>query len=672
MNKKNHNHSKNNVTRREFIISTTVVGLSLTVFGCKKSEAPTPPTPTPPSGNGNALKITNAVIPNRLDFTAGTDFSFQGSGFAVGDKLIFVSQTDATKTFTIEIKAVTTNNATFTIPTGFATASYRITVARGSESHFLGSSEITIAFQNIPDIAGMTVKGSVYAAGVGLANVVVSDGIEVTKTDQKGIYYLPSNKAKNFVFVSIPGGYEVNNNNTILPVFHKGFTANANTVEVLDFELTTANNDKHVMLALGDMHLANRNNDVTQFQNGFLTDAAKTITKYKNEGYKVYGLTLGDMTWDTYWYENNYSFSQYLTLMKSINIPVFHTMGNHDNDPKITNNDWNAEASFRTNLGPTYYSFNIGKVHYIVLDNVQYINTPVAGRDEGSRNYNGVIVADQIAWLKKDLAMITDKSTPIVVGMHIQLNNAPTLSGQNETASLRLNNSTEFINAFAGFTDVNVITGHTHVCYAYENSNSLMEHNSGAICATWWWTGRSGYANNHICKDGAPGGYGIWKFDNKNYNWLYKSIGHEENYQFRAYDLNRVHITAARYAPNSTEAHLNPYKGPYASANTNNEILVNVWGFDKQWKVEVLENGVPLTVIRVRTLDPLHIISYEALRLNANAEPTEDFVTTNSSHFFKATANGATTPITIKVTDRFGNIYSETMNRPKDLVVSMK
>jgi hypothetical protein len=68
----------------------------------------------------------------------------------------------------------------------------------------------------------------------------------------------------------------------------------------------------------------------------------------------------------------------------------------------------------------------------------------------------------------------------------------------------------------------------------------------------------------------------------------------------------------------------------------------------------------------------LHIISYEALRLNANAEPTEDFVTTNSSHFFKATANGATTPITIKVTDRFGNIYSETMNRPKDLVVSMK
>lgn len=659
------------VTRRDFIITTTVAGLSLTVFGCKKSEATPTPAPTPPKGGENTLKISNFSIPNKLNFTKGKDFSFQGQGFAVGDKLIFVSQTDATKIFTIAIKSVTESSCAFTIPTTFIAASYRISINRGNENLLLGSSTVEFSFQEVPDVAGMTVKGTVYSAGIGIANVVVSDGAEVTKTDQNGIYYLPSKKAKNFVFVSIPSGYEVNNNNTILPAFHKSFSANVNTVENIDFELNAVNNDKHVMLALGDMHLANRNNDVTQFQNGFLTDAAKTINKYKSEGYKVYGLTLGDMTWDTYWYENNYSFNQYLSLMKSINIPVFHTMGNHDNDPYV-NNDWQAETAFRSSLGPTYYSFNVGKIHYIVLDNVEYINTNASQGTQGSRNYNGVIVADQIAWLKKDLAMIVDKTTPIVIGMHIQLNNAPTLNGQNETATLRLNNSTEFINTLAGFTDVNVITGHTHVCYAYENNANLMEHNSGAICATWWWTGKSGYANNQICKDGAPGGYGIWKFNDRNYNWQYKSIGLEENYQFRAYDLNKVHITAAKYAPNSTEEKLKPYKGPYENINSNNEILVNVWGFDKRWKVEILENGTPLTVSRVRTLDPLHIISYEALRVNVGAEPTEDFITTNSSHFFKAKANGATTPIEIKVTDRFGNVYTETMIRPKDLVVSMK
>ncbi|WP_218565308.1 metallophosphoesterase N-terminal domain-containing protein [Sphingobacterium multivorum] len=43
----------------------------------------------------------------------------------------------------------------------------------------------------------MTVKGVVYANGVGVANVVVSDGFEVTMTDAAGIYYLPSSKKEN-------------------------------------------------------------------------------------------------------------------------------------------------------------------------------------------------------------------------------------------------------------------------------------------------------------------------------------------------------------------------------------------------------------------------------------------------------------------------------------------
>ena len=667
MNRKKHTEPTTDVSRREFIIMTTVAGLSLTIFGCKKSESPQPePTPTPPTTNN--FTITNYSIPTTLTLPPNSEFSFQGTGFAMGDKLVFTSLTDATKTFTIDLKAVGTNNCTFIVPANFTAANYKISVTRGSQSFSLGTSTVEVPFKNIPDQADMTVKGTVYANGTGLANVVVSDGLEVTKTDQNGVYYLKSNKTKNFVFVSIPSGYEVENTKTILPVFYKAFTKNASTVEYQDFELKAVNNDKHVMLALGDMHLANRNNDLTQFQNGFLTDAAKTITKYKNEGYKVYGLTLGDMTWDNYWYSNNYGFAQYLDLMKPINIPVFHTMGNHDNDPYV-NADWQAETSFRSTLGPTYYSFNIGKVHYIVLDNIQYVNTGASQGSIGERNYNGTIVADQMTWLKKDLATITDKSTPIVVSMHIQLNNMPSI---NETSSLRLTNSTEFITALNGFTDVNVLTGHTHVAYAYENSTSLMEHNSGAICATWWWTGRSGYANNQICKDGTPGGYAIWKFNDRNYDWRYKSIGYEENYQFRAYDLNKVLITAAKYAPNSTDAKLKPYAGPYATANTNNEILVNVWGFDKRWTVEILENGAPLTVTRVSALDPLHIISYEALRLNAGADPTEDFVTDTTTHFFKAKASGATTPIQIKVTDRFGNVYTETMTRPKDLVVSMK
>jgi len=215
------------------------------------------------------------------------------------------------------------------------------------------------------------------------------------------------------------------------------------------------------------------------------------------------------------------------------------------------------------------------------------------------------------------------------------------------------------------------VTGHTHVNYAVENSETVMEHNTAAICATWWWTGKSGYAGNHICTDGSPGGYGVWEMNGTDIKWYYKSIGKSKSYQFRAYDLNKTYITAEAFAPNSTDALLAPYAGVYATSNTNNEVLINVWGYDPDWTVEVKEAGVPLTVKRVSALDPLHIISYEAMRLNVSATPTESFCTNSTAHMFKTTATSPTSTLDITVTDRFGNVYTETMTRPKDFTRTM-
>ena len=136
--------------------------------------------------------------------------------------------------------------------------------------------------------------------------------------------------------------------------------------------------------------------------------------------------------------------------------------------------------------------------------------------------------------------------------------------------------------------------------------------------------------------------------------------------------MNNCQITAATYAPKTTDALLAPYAKEYALINKNNEVLINVWGYDPQWKVEVTENGNPLVVSRVNAYDPLHIISYAALRLNANSVPTEDFTASKTAHMFKVKASNATSSLQIKVTDRFGRIFTETMVRPKALTWSMK
>ncbi|HMR83874.1 MAG TPA: calcineurin-like phosphoesterase family protein [Niabella sp.] len=523
---------------------------------------------------------------------------------------------------------------------------------------------------DIPDKAGMNVKGIVHANGSGIPNVVVSDGIAMTKTDAQGIYYLASSKVNPYVFISIPGNYEVSSERGI-PRFFQSLNLAASVVETKSFQLTPVDNANHVVLAMADLHLANRNNDISQFETGFIKDANDVIKSYKDRGVKVYGLTLGDLTWDTYWYTSRYFLDDYLSVMNKLDTSVFNIMGNHDNDPYYAN-DSQAEQTFKRTIGPSYYSFNLGKVHYVVLDNVEYINTGGTQGSIGDRSYNGKVVSTQMEWLKKDLATIS-KDTPVVVAMHIQLNNRPTLNASGQpTSTLRLSNSSELLAAFNGFSNIHILTGHVHINYAWENTAAIMEHNTGAVCATWWWTGKSGYAGNHICKDGSPGGYGIWEINDKDIKWKYKGIGCDQDYQFRAYDLNKCHITAAAYAPNSTDVLLKTYAGEYANENNNNEVLINVWGFDEKWKIEITEEGVPLTVSRVDVKDPLHIISYEAFRLNDNATPTSEFATTNSAHMFKVTASNATSTLVIKVTDRFGRVYTENMQRPKALTYSMK
>ena len=310
-------------------------------------------------------------------------------------------------------------------------------------------------------------------------------------------------------------------------------------------------------------------------------------------------------------------------------------------------------------------------MHYVLLDNVRYINTGGAEGVVGERNYEGVIVDPQMEWLRKDLTYLTDPSTPIVVAMHVNLYRNPLIAGGSQLDLLSLDNGSALQSLLARFDRVEVLTGHTHLNFTVEKDN-LMEHNVAAVCGTWWWTGKEGYADNYICKDGSPAGYAVWDQNGTDSQWYYKGTGEGRDYQFRTYDLNECHITAAKYAPGASEEDLARYTGSYATARTDNKVLINVWGYDPAWKVEVSENGIPLAVTRVSAKDPLHLISYEALRLDKGATPTSSFETDATGHMFEVTASSATSTLDIRVTDRFGRVYTEQTIRPKALSTDMK
>ncbi|WP_337514729.1 calcineurin-like phosphoesterase family protein [Alistipes shahii] len=609
------------------------------------------------------------TVPGSVDVTEGGEctFAVSGGGKSPLTTDTFILESDAGISYVCPIVNTSSDSFTVRLADGCETGYYKVFVKRDARKKSFGRIYINIV-EDIdfkPD-AGTTVYGIVSSAGVGVENVVVSDGAEVTVTNEKGIYQLKSAKKWGYVFISVPSGYEVPSVG-VLPQFHRALKNSADVVERADFKLEKVDGqDSYKIFMLGDMHLANRTGDLGQFAQ-FTSDLTDYMTRHKGE--KMYALTLGDMTWDLYWYSNSYYFPQYLNTINSQikNLQIFHTMGNHDNDFQ-TRSDYDAAVKYVDQICPTYYSFNIGKVHYVVMDDIDC--SSYDGTE--SRNYVKSLSAEQLDWLAKDLSHVA-KTTPVVVAMHAQVF-YPTTSGfkidHDQVNTLRL------FDILDGYT-VRFVTGHTHKLFNVTpdapivDGHNFREYNSGSVCASWWWSGNL-TPGIHIGTDGTPGGYGIWDVTGTDFQCLYKSTGWPEEYQFRSYDLNNVHFSMADVPlmPSDISASVKNAYMQYVNAypqNNDNEVLINIWNWNSDWTLSVVdENRKTLPYTEVWAYDPLHIAALSVKRFNnAKLTQTPSFITDKFTHFFKVKADDADTDLVITVKDEFGNEWTENMQRPK-------
>ena len=610
------------------------------------------------------------TVPGSVDVTEGGECTFAVTGGGGKSPLTtdtFILESDAGISYVCPIINTSSESFTVRLADGCETGYYKVFVKRDARKKSFGRIYINIV-EDIdfkPD-AGTTVYGIVSSAGVGVENVVVSDGAEVTVTNEKGIYQLKSAKKWGYVFISVPSGYEVPSVG-VLPQFHRALKNSADVVERADFKLEKVDGqDSYKIFMLGDMHLANRTGDLGQFAQ-FTSDLTDYMTRHKGE--KMYALTLGDMTWDLYWYSNSYYFPQYLNTVNSQikNLQIFHTMGNHDNDFQ-TRSDYDAAVKYVDQICPTYYSFNIGKVHYVVMDDIDC--SSYDGTE--SRNYVKSLSAEQLDWLAKDLSHVA-KTTPVVVAMHAQVF-YPTTSGfkidHDQVNTLRL------FDILDGYT-VRFVTGHTHKLFNVTpdapivDGHNFREYNSGSVCASWWWSGNL-TPGIHIGTDGTPGGYGIWDVTGTDFQCLYKSTGWPEEYQFRSYDLNNVHFSMADVPlmPSDISASVKNAYMQYVNAypqNNDNEVLINIWNWNSDWTLSVVdENRKTLPYTEVWAYDPLHIAALSVKRFNnAGLKSTPSFITDKFTHFFKVKADDADTDLVITVKDEFGNEWTENMQRPK-------
>ena len=538
---------------------------------------------------------------------------------------------------------------------------------------------------------GVTIYGTVECDGTPLEGVVVSDGYSIVKTDKKGVYNLVSEKRNGNVFVTIPGGYEAyTTGDDVVPQFWAHLTAEPTIAERHDFNLRKVDNNRHVIVAVTDIHLANRLNDVEVFTNSFVPSLTAEIEQYRKQGIPVYTICMGDSSFDLYWYDYNYDIGDFRRTLAKAKYPTqfFNSMGNHDNDgatPYDENTDFNATAKYRKAFGPTYYSFNLGKVHYIMLDNQLYLNEPSpkakkASGIVGARNHTPAITREQMDWLAKDLATVTDPATPIVIGLHSPIFRYKNYMDGEIDIRLPEEQQQEFVALLKPFKSVNILSGHTHrnrCCYGYRDSSkpdiaNITEHTVVAVSGTRWHT--SAFGGPQIGVTGEPAGCKIFPIDGTDIKWYFKPTEFDASTQFRCFDMNAVRDYYRTNGELKVLLDHFPNRTNYANFKKQNAVIVHVWDWAPDWKISITENGKELEVIRRKLDHPHYMIAYDIPKRlwMFDLGSASGKKKANNQHMFQAIASAPDTTIEVVVTDCFGNEYHQTMERPKPFHLHIK
>lgn len=472
------------------------------------------------------------------------------------------------------------------------------------------NAEPAVAASEKIDIANITLKGRVLSNGQGVANVAVTDGINVVLTDKGGNYQLLSNKTAQFIYISLPAGYAFPHEKSIARFFKQ--IDNKQSVFKADFDLTRLEKDdaNHAFVVWADPQIISKKDAAIMLETS-APDLRDLVASYP-AGTLMHGIGCGDLVWDHF-----ELYEDYKQAIGMSGIPFFNLIGNHDMDLDARTDDYSAQT-FKKNFGPTYYSFNRGQVHYVVLDDVFFIGT--------AKRYIGYLTETQLQWLEQDLSHVKPGTT-VVVSLHIPTNTGVKRRLNNKEDELGgvVSNREQLYKILAPYK-VHIMSGHTHMNEKWEDRN-MIEHVHGTVCGAWW--------TGPICSDGAPAGYSVYEVKGGEISWYYKSTGKPKDYQLKIYKKGYLQT-----APD--------------------EVVVNVWNWDSKWTVQWYEDGVLKGNMEQRVdYDPWTIELYKGDQLPKKHKWVDPTLT---DHLFFAKPSAGAKKITVTATDRFGKKYSQDMD----------
>ena len=451
---------------------------------------------------------------------------------------------------------------------------------------------------------GNTVYGLISdsVTGKGIAGVAVTDGSNVVVTDNNGVYQIPTNRWAKYVWITIPAAYEVPVDPTNgRPLFYTTSKIIVGKPNRNDWKLNPlpAVEEEFTIIAIGDPQ-CERASEAERFRTETLADIRSTISgaqSYENRYHNAYAITLGDITFDNVeLWPTMAELCSSVKLNNGNSIPIFNCIGNHDHDAD-RQNDKEATELYIENVGPTDYSFDRGRVHFVVMDNIICTTSTGFGADK-TWNYDGGYTSTQIAWLEKDLESVEDKANKmIVLSGHIPFRAGSTSGGSNVNKDKGYGDVLELMTQF---NEAHIFIGHTHypenylhTSYRTKNGQPVFEHVHGAACGGWW--------TSNIGVEGSPNGYSIYEVKGASmHNWVAKGTNKNASEQMRVYNANDTygHKYLYTWTTGGTGGKSNIKTS--GRADLANCFIATIWNDDAtNWEVELIVDGVSHRMQRV-------------------------------------------------------------------------
>jgi hypothetical protein len=463
----------------------------------------------------------------------------------------------------------------------------------------------------------------------GCRGVRVSNQREVVVTDAQGRYELPA-EDDMIVFVVKPKGWASPTDSTGIArsfYVHKpqgspalrfaGVAPTGALPQSVDFALRRHKEpNRFRVLLFGDTQPRNQQ-EIDYIAHDVVEDLVGSDA--------AFGITLGDIVFD-----NLALFGSIKRTIGLIGIPWVYVHGNHDTNADAPD-DARSDETWEREFGPAYHSFDVGQVHFVALDDIQWLPR-TAGQAAG---YTGGLGAKQLEWLRNDLKHVPLKQR-VVLMMHIPMEGIAErgdlfrlLEGRPNTFSVSAHTHTQehrFLGKEAGW---NGAEPHHHLI-------------SATVCGSWWSGAPDERGIPHATmSDGAPNGHSVLTFDGNRYSIAFVAAGRPTSYQMAIHAPEEVVASDADAA----------------------EVVVNVFAGSSRSTVEMRVGGSGPWVRMAHSprVDP----AYAALKLaeTGGTPPPGRALpgASTSSHIWAAKlpvnlAVGAHA-VTVRATDMFGQVY---------------